>query len=413
MKTPHELLAELCQSSPTESRWACEESFASLSCATADGIEVSLAAGSKQRAELRDKMNAGESVELMLSAITFVQIDGKPNRKFVKVKESALAALARTYAGTPFLKDHDTHDTNSRAGTVLSCEVVDFRGGKALRMDLWVTAQWAVSAVLAGNIDRFSVGWDERDFSKVHCSHCEAPVGRKCSHYPGAKLEDGSRVEWVFQRATATEVSAVNMPACTQGTGIVGIRSALSQLTGSITSETQSQEEPSMDTSQIALSLGLSADASPEAITAAVNAQQATAKLNADQVATLGAEKAAADAQIATLSAQRKQAEIDQLVSLNSNKFPVTRDADGGLVASKLELSIRSLAVSDIENARAILDGVEAPTPVGKPMLSVASPGEKPRDTVGPALERANTQLGLSAEDFSKYNPHNGSEIRR
>lgn len=409
---------ELCQSLPTESFWLREDGGPeTLSCETVDGLQFSLSADSKLRGELLGKVRGGEMVELLITAITFAQLNGVPNRKYVRIKESALAKLARSLKGVPFLRNHDQWDIGARAGTVVSSKLIDIKGGKAFEMVLRVTAQWAVEAVLAGNIDRFSIGWWRGgDLESITCSACQSPIGKGCYHYPGQKLDDGVLVEWIYTKPEGVEVSAVNVPAVPKETGISEIKSALSQLAGSIakSSESEPEDQSNMDISQIALSLGLAADADPATIKAAIEANQAKAKLASDQVAQLTADNTKTAAELAALSAQQKQAAVDKLIADNASKFPVQRDASGALAVSDLETKIRTLAASDIGAAEQILAAIAAPTPADQPIVSVAPSGEdKQRPVVSPALSAGLSQVGLSAEDFEKYNPRTGTQVKR
>jgi len=91
-----------------------------------EGGELSAAA----RKDLLARVRAGEPVTLEFDARTFVQRE-TPNRNFIRFREGAMLALARSFKGVPFLRDHGTRSLDARAGTVLASRLERGEVGEA------------------------------------------------------------------------------------------------------------------------------------------------------------------------------------------------------------------------------------------------------------------------------------------
>lgn len=388
------------------------EAVSVLAARALDGSEFALSSKSKERQDLLLKVRAGELVELELTIVAFAQIEGVRNRKSVRFKDSILGRVARSFKGAVFLRDHAQDFVEARAGTILRSKAVPVKGGKAFEMTLRVTEPWAVEKVLAGNIDRFSIGWHPGPPDTILCSACKTPIFTECYHYPGRQLDSGEVVEFIFTEAVGVEVSAVNVPAVLDQTGISDIKSALSQLAGSIAPQGHEAEDQSMN-SKFALSLGLAADADEATIEAAIEAQKAQAAASASQVAQLTADNSRLGSEVEALGARQKDASIDKLFADNATKIPIQRDAAGAAVVSDLEAKLRILASSDIGAAESILASMPAATPAGKPVVSVAPAGDPAPEAISASLSAAMSQVGLSVEDLAKHNPINGTNVRR
>jgi hypothetical protein len=185
----------------------------------------------ENRADLITAIRGGQHAELELRATTFRQKDGMPNRRYLRHAPGSLSALAASYVGMPVLLDHDTHAQASRIGTITSSELHDHggTGWQSFKMGLQIVKPEAVISVLDGTLDRFSIGWSAT--GPVNCSVHGVDVRSRdsCGCWPGETVMlDGKPqvVEFEFQSADGTEVSAVNVPAV-KGTGIQEVRAAL------------------------------------------------------------------------------------------------------------------------------------------------------------------------------------------
>lgn len=183
----------------------------------------------KRRGELIAAVRAGTHHELSVDAITFRQRDGHPNRKFLRFKPEALAAVAASYIGQPLILDHNAWDQHARIGTITASSLVHEAGAAAFKQTLQVVKPEAVISVLDGTLDRFSIGWNGT--GAVMCTAHKVDVRSRgaCGCWPGdIATIDGKQhvVEYEFQSAEGTEVSGVNVPAV-KGTGISDVRAAL------------------------------------------------------------------------------------------------------------------------------------------------------------------------------------------
>lgn len=383
---------------------------------------VTLAALDKDRLELLGKVRQGEPVELDVEIRAFQQLDGVSNRNFTRFKKGILRRLAKSFKGVPLLRDHDSGSLEARAGTVTASKAVPIEGGLAFDMSARITAPWAVEAVLAGNLDRFSIGWDFPGLDSLECSECKCEVFSECSHFPGDKLEDGGRVEFVFTEAEGVEVSAVSVPAV-RGTGIEQVRSALNAALSRQPKGSRKAEDQDMES--IAKALGLKKTAEEQTIIAAIGALEARAE-NAEKANTEAAGKLAEatkeaeelTAQIHELSAEGRARDVETLCAEYSDRFPVERNEAGEKVTSKLETQIRKMAEGDLEGARGMLEAMPSQRPELGADPAVTEVKRQPAKGPMPALttvrgeiaKKQRSQLGLTEEQFNKYNSINGSE---
>jgi hypothetical protein len=196
----------------------------------------------ERRNELLAKVKAGEHVVLTLTVLAFEQRPGKPNRNFVRFADKAMAKLATSGVGAPFLRNHDQQDIGAKGGVITESTLVE-RGPSdyAISQTVELSAPWAVELALRNLLDGVSIGWWPS--GPVECSVCAAAIGTKCYHWPGDRVslvrgDDGDEkyvrdakgklfVEWVFTAATLIETSAVNVPAVPNA-GIERIRASLS-----------------------------------------------------------------------------------------------------------------------------------------------------------------------------------------
>lgn len=134
-----------------------------------------------------------------------------PNANHVRFRPEELAGFAASFAGLPFLRNHDTGDIGARDGVVLASWLLDGE----FRQHIRLTTQRGMRDFLEGVIDRFSIGWN---YVGVECSLC-GQDWFACGHWPGRRypVETGQDTqavcELVFLGPTGKETSAVNAPA--------------------------------------------------------------------------------------------------------------------------------------------------------------------------------------------------------
>ena len=166
------------------------------------------------RDELWAQWQRGELRELDFAAVVF---RGGPNANHVRFVADELPAFAASFAGQPFLRNHDTDDIGSRDGTVMASRLA----GDTFRQAIKLTTQRGIRDFLEGIIDRFSIAWG---YAGVTCSVC-GEDWLTCGHWPGRRYPTADAAtpvlcEVVFHGPVGKETSAVNAPAA-PGTGIV------------------------------------------------------------------------------------------------------------------------------------------------------------------------------------------------
>lgn len=191
------------------------------------------------RSLLREQQRAGELSELEFDAL--VWRDG-PNGNHFRFREQDLAGFGASFAGQPFLRDHDVHHIASRDGTIGASRLDAEQGGFVQRVRL--TTERGIEDFVQGRIDRFSIGWY---FDAVTCSVCEQDwLSSACTHWPGRKYERRNSAgkaeqvlcELIFENPRGKETSAVNAPAVA-GTGIL---SQLCELKANLEKEGRSMD---------------------------------------------------------------------------------------------------------------------------------------------------------------------------
>ena len=78
--------------------------------------ETRLPADAERRHALRAKLAAGELDELVFEACVFRAV--YPNRNYLRFRDEDLEAFAASFAGQPFLRDHNAYELDARGGTV-------------------------------------------------------------------------------------------------------------------------------------------------------------------------------------------------------------------------------------------------------------------------------------------------------
>lgn len=139
--------------------------------------------------------------------------DGQ-NKNFVRFRENDMPAFAHSFKNAPFLRNHDTHNIESRDGTTKASEFEN----SAMMQTIRLTTRKGMTAYVEGQIDRFSIGWRAE---KTLCSICGNDYGdySKCQHIRGRQYEN-KYCELIMVNPKGIETSAVNDPAV-DGTGIL------------------------------------------------------------------------------------------------------------------------------------------------------------------------------------------------
>lgn len=390
----------------------------------------------KKRA-LITAVRGGEHVELKLTARTFRQKLGKPNRRFLRFTPEALANVAKTSTGMPFLLDHNTWEQKARIGTILSAELVEQGDGwTVLKQELEVVKPDAVISVLDGTLDQFSIGWIPTGpvLCSVHRTDVRSWDKRCC--WPGDKLEvDGAptTVEWEFQSAEHIETSGVNVPAV-KGTKIEDIRTALAAEVGGVL--VPHHQEPAMSLLRLAAAMGLSTLAASAdedraiAIFQGLTRDKLAAEQERDAARTSGTTLTAIrtalqldattpDAKViervvALLKSETdaKTSQVDGLIAelYRGGKLRWGRDGEGKAVASGKEVRLRRIAQQDgLDALRAEIAEMEVVVPVGERTLT-ATPNVDPIPRVDTglgatpdALANVARQLGLDPAELQQH----------
>ena len=135
------------------------------------------------RSELAQLISEGGSERIRFEARVFRNV--YPNANFYRFRDEDMGSFAASFAGQPFLRNHDTHDIESRDGTIHSSRFE----GDSIVQELDLTTERGMKSFLEGQIDRFSVGWF---FEGLTCAVCgndwrNADV---CPHWPGQRYKD-------------------------------------------------------------------------------------------------------------------------------------------------------------------------------------------------------------------------------
>jgi hypothetical protein len=362
------------------------------------------------RSSLLERLRKGETVELELEAITFLQRT-TPNRNYVRFKPGMLAAFAKSFEGQPMLRDHSSWSMLARGGTIVASKLEHNEdGSKQIRMRLKLVKPWAVESALDGTLDRFSIGWSRTGI--VECSICEAALA-KCDHWPGDRMSDGSVCEAVFTAADGTEVSGVNVPAVV-GTRVQSISqleaiddpALLADILGTDATGSAGKEHDMKTLATMIAALGLPANATEDDVAAAVQAN--AAKLAIAEKA--DAEKATKLASIE--AAEKKKTEDAERIAVET---AIKTLIDKGKLkpGSADETELRAFAAQSMDLfAYAVKTKLGAPsvTPVGAPLPALAvDPNPQPMTDYA-AAKASNPHLavwmkkaGISEADAEKH----------
>src|SRR5262245_23758056 len=148
---------------------------------------------------LRQQLEEGE--------LTYLDFDAKvfrygPNRNHLTFYPQDLERFAASFAGQPFLRDHDTAHIQSRDGTIQVSTLEQDTFLQTIRL----TTQRGMRSFLEGQIDRFSIGWY---YDGIECSVCKSSwLTSSCPHWPGVSYDvNGQRVrcELIFVHPVGKE----------------------------------------------------------------------------------------------------------------------------------------------------------------------------------------------------------------
>lgn len=176
-------------------------------------LQIKLPTG-KTRAETLAMIQNGELEYIDFDARVYRHVQ---NTNYYTFPDDSLADFAASFAGQPYLRDHDTHSIASRDGTILKSEL----NGDAFDQTIRLTTRQGMTSYIEGQIDRFSIGWYYDD---MLCSICNTDIF-SCSHFPGNKykMADGKEAtcQIVFTNPKGKETSAVNAPGVIGETGLL------------------------------------------------------------------------------------------------------------------------------------------------------------------------------------------------
>lgn len=459
-----------------------EELLAPLS-SSARGAEISAirlsgggSSGSLSKAERREllrKVRANEEViELEVDILASRDpVTPKPlpysmrklaNANFTCFYEPQFDAFGRSFKGGQFLRDHSSALANVGGKILSSSAELEKNGSQdewVIRQTLHVVEPWAVEGILSGSLDRFSIGWGpkERGFEgyrkSLYCTVCAGPFfGGECAHWPGdvVKNESGEKfiAELQWRNVVGREVSGVAFPAVL-GTGIDHVEqlAALAQLRGfndeqiravrarfgrdgdvpergtqtAIPNEGKNNMDP-----QLCKLLGLSADAAPESVIAAVEKLQADASAATDRAEgaelELKAEREAHDSTRGTLSeyqereAKAEGEKLDGVIAklYDEGKLVRSRSKDGKEASDALEASIREMADKlGLAHVEKYAERLSSKVPQGR-----QAGGEDPSprsDQVGPFLSDRHRKMvrstGMSEDAYQKAMQRGGALV--
>lgn len=364
----------------------------------ASGQQTLKAGDDKGRHQLITSIRGNTHAELDVLATTFRQKDGTSNRRYLRHKTDALEALAGSFAGMPVLLDHRSYSQSARIGTIRTSELHTHggTGWSSFKMGLRVVKPEAVISVLDGTIDRFSIGWSAT--GPVLCSVHKTDVrsSGRCGCWPGDVVEhEGvSRiVEFEFQSAEGTEVSAVNVPAV-KGTKVEDVRAALA-------AELHLSLPPTKETSmltRLAAAMGLATlTAAEEDRAVAAYEEQRRGRLAAEQERDqLRESEKTLKAQLAVAKTAGIKVAVDAALdaAYRDGKLRYGRDDAGAATPSRFEPMLRKLAASEgIDALRAELDAMPKVVPVGERPLD-----KTPAPEGGPSLGAGD---GLTADELT------------
>lgn len=294
----------------------------------------------EQRQELLNKLRAGESFELYLDMVAYSQAPGVRNRKFVRF--ARLDAMAATGKGTVFLKDHNQGRMAAVGGTIIESRLQLNGLATEIHQTALLVKKWALRAALLGLMRGFSIGWNliatpGKLEPEIHCTLCQAPA-QNCGHWRGT-VTAGQVVEWEIQNAELLETSAVPIPAVreTRPLEVREQRSALafaaelSNFGVTVDVPCALINEDTHDMKDIALALGLAADATEDAILGALKGRDGQAVKLAGEL-----DAAKAEAKLALERELKTAGELEAIKALATKTSAALADEQARAFADDL-----------------------------------------------------------------------------
>jgi hypothetical protein len=389
------------------------------------------------------RLRAGEVVELDLAIRPYSQTKtARPltkkqakeaNANFLHFKPSEMGRVARSFKSRPFLRDHDRNDLLARGGTIQKSEAIETADRVVMSQSVRLVKPWAVEAALDGTLDAFSIGWDPPGHSfkarrdSINCTVCGCSMfSSDCPHLPGDEAKvDGSDetfiVEAEFKGAKGAEVSAVTFPAV-QGTKVDSIRQALTEAREQRKLAPPARKARSMNPATLKR-LGLSEDATPEQVDAAIEKLAETSETEALRIK-LEAAEAREQAASATLATIREERETEQREAREKTILELATAArENGLWApgDPAETLFNKLAQIDVKLAQEHVESLQRSIPVGGPLQNrkpenqpalVTEIGRVLGEVYGATelqIQYADVTLrkmGVTPEMFAKHGPH-------
>lgn len=167
------------------------------------------------RAEMLAQIASGALEYIDFDACVFVY---GPNTNALTFNPDDLPAFAASFAGQPYLRNHDTWDIDARDGTI-TASVMD---GDRMKQTVRLTTRRGMTDYVEGKMDRFSIGWYKDDVLCTICNQSWYSAG--CSHWPGREYDTAAGKKTCLLLSVnpkGKETSAVNAPAVKSGTGLL------------------------------------------------------------------------------------------------------------------------------------------------------------------------------------------------
>lgn len=364
------------------------------------------------RQAMLDAFYAGQLKSVQFNSTVWT--DG-PNKNDYFFPEPELKKFAKSFAGRPFIKDHD-YSQDARGGTIQDSSLVTTEDGAlGFRQRIKAVKPWAIEGVLDGTIDTFSIGWCAEEHI---CTVCNIDI-LDCRHGPwmlGKKdAETGKTVGILWKGLSGVETSAV-IEAAAPGTTTEEVMAGLASLSpkwkNASGNPAGAQESEDQMLEKILSFLGLPAGSSEEQVLSALEALKAIPKAASKAVLTvLGMTETATEAEIvgkvmgicapgAFIPKAEHDKVVDELAGIRADA-----KVDAALAAGKLTLPMeawaRAHAKANPEGFDSLLANLpqQVPTPasgVEMPNLTSTARGR----TLSPEQVAAVRQFGLTPEEF-------------
>jgi hypothetical protein len=364
--------------------------------------EVGSSDPAETRKRLMSEFRAGGLDSVRFTATVWTN---GPNKNHYQFPDAELEAFAKSFAGCPFLRDHEA-SMAARGGTIKDSWLEKGEEGqRAIRQRIEVVKPWAIESALDGTLDRFSVGWDAQEY---HCTVCEASIA-ECGHlYKLGQVDkkSGKKVELLWKGLEGVEVSGVTHPAApgTTTEEVMARLATLSQQNRNAAGNSAGAEEDKMKEKVLSL-LGLPAETTePEAI-AALESRLKSKAVNKALGLPEEAPEAEAVAKVLGLTAPGavvSREEHDKVVA-ELHKVRAEEKVRAALAAGKLTPATaewaRDLALKNPEGFDAFIAHAPQQIPLNVPKVTAATPPNLKHGLTEDELKIA-TRFGCSPEEW-------------